>query len=135
AIDKMPAELSGGMRRRVGLARALVGNPGPRMLLYDEPTAGLDPVTSHRIMELVIRLRDRDGANGLLVTNDLKVAWFFANARAVAKRDGSQEIVPVPPADPPNIKYLLLADGHIRFEGTQQEMLTTKDPYVRNFIG
>ncbi|MBI1748149.1 MAG: ATP-binding cassette domain-containing protein [Acidobacteria bacterium] len=135
AIDKMPSELSGGMRRRVGLARALVGDPPPRVLLYDEPTAGLDPVTSHRIMELILSLRDIEGATGLLVTQDLKVAWFFANARIVAKPDGTREFMTVPPAPAPDLTYLLLSGGQIRFEGTQQELLTSKDAYVRDFIG
>lgn len=135
AIDKRPSELSGGMRRRVGLARALVGDPRPSILLYDEPTAGLDPVTSHTIMELILNLRDIDHTTGLLVTHDLKVAWFFANARALLKADGAREVISVPPAEPPNLSFLILADGKIRFEGTQQQLLSTTDEYVLNFLG
>src|SRR5512135_1141007 len=87
AIDKMPAELSGGMKRRVGIARALVGTP--RVILYDEPTAGLDPITKRTIVELMIKLRDLEGVTSVFVTHDLLAAATIATEYAVAG-DNSQ---------------------------------------------
>jgi phospholipid/cholesterol/gamma-HCH transport system ATP-binding protein len=77
AIDKMPSELSGGMKRRVALARALIGEPG--IMLYDEPTAGLDPITARTINELVIKLRDLEGVSSVFVTHRLKDAFTMAH--------------------------------------------------------
>lgn len=83
AIDKMPAELSGGMKRRVGIARALVGNP--KVILYDEPTAGLDPITKRTIVDLMIKLRDLEGVTSIFVTHDLAAAEMIATEYASAE--------------------------------------------------
>jgi phospholipid/cholesterol/gamma-HCH transport system ATP-binding protein len=131
AIEKMPAELSGGMKRRVSLARALVGHP--KILLYDEPTAGLDPVTSRSILELLIKLRDLEGVTALLVTHDLKAVRVFANEYAQVK-DGSVDIIRGDSICLLNIRFVILYEGKVRFEGTQTELLNSTDEYVRKFI-
>ena len=86
AIDKMPADLSGGMKRRVGIARALVGTP--KVVFYDEPTAGLDPITKRVIVELMIKLRDLEGVTSVFVTHDLQAASIIANEYASAETNG-----------------------------------------------
>ena len=84
AIDKMPAELSGGMKRRVGIARALVGTP--KVVLYDEPTAGLDPITKRVIVELMIKLRDLEGVTSVFVTHDLQAAALIATRICISRK-------------------------------------------------
>src|SRR5882757_7043945 len=86
AIDKMPIELSGGMRRRVGIARALVGNP--KMVLFDEPTAGLDPPTSRTICELVVKLRDLEDVSSIFVTHEMNTLDFLSSEYAVVDEEG-----------------------------------------------
>lgn len=133
AIDMMPAELSGGMKRRVGIARALVGNP--RILLYDEPTAGLDPITARTILELMIKLRDLEGVTSLLVTHDLKAARIIANEYATVTGDGQVRIAR---SDGQlcllNIRFVMLHEGEIIFEGTEAELYKCPNQYVQNFI-
>lgn len=132
-VDKMPAQLSGGMRRRVAIARALVGNP--RILLYDEPTAGLDPITSHTICELVIKLRDLEGVSSIFVTHDLKAAFMLANEFAVVQPNGevtlkeeSNDLCLI------NTRFVMLRRGRILFEGTDEELRTSTDPHIRRFL-
>jgi len=133
AIDKMPAELSGGMKRRVGIARALVGTP--RIVLYDEPTAGLDPITKRVIVELMIKLRDTEGVTSVFVTHDLQAASIMAtecarkDAEGRIQFQGSNET-----ACRPNNSFIMLQDGTICFEGSYEQMLHSELPYVRAFI-
>jgi phospholipid/cholesterol/gamma-HCH transport system ATP-binding protein len=132
SIDKMPAELSGGMKRRVGIARALAGSP--KVVLYDEPTAGLDPITKRTIIELMIKLRDLEGVTSVFVTHDLQAATIIANEYAVAIENGVIQFN----ADKDsrcliNINFIMLQDGAICFEGSFQELMYSKIPYVRRF--
>jgi phospholipid/cholesterol/gamma-HCH transport system ATP-binding protein len=106
--DRMPAELSGGQRRRVAIARALTSKP--EILLYDEPTTGLDPVTSAVIDELMIRMRDRLGVTSIVITHDMRSAY----------RVGT--------------RIAMLYDGRVRSVGTVDEIQHTTDPVVRQFI-
>jgi phospholipid/cholesterol/gamma-HCH transport system ATP-binding protein len=132
AIDKMPAELSGGMKRRVGIARALVGTP--KVVLYDEPTAGLDPITKRTIVDLMIKLRDLEGVTSVFVTHDLHSASIMANEFAAAAEDGS--IVIKTGRDSSRGSYtkiIMLQDASICFEGSYQEMMNSKISYVRTF--
>ncbi len=133
AIDKMPSELSGGMKRRVGLARALMGSP--KVVLYDEPTAGLDPITKRTIVELMIKLRDLEGVTTVFVTHDLRAAGILASEYAVAEPDG--RISFRRGGDSlclANVHFLMLQDGAIGFEGTFEELKDSRDPYIQRFI-
>ena len=132
AIDKMPSELSGGMKRRVALARALIGEP--EIVLYDEPTAGLDPVTSKKINELIIALRDIKTVTGVFVTHRLRDAFTLATEYATNgdsqitfhSEDSSVCIA--------NTRFLLLRDGRIIFEGPDELLRRSEDEYIKRFL-
>jgi phospholipid/cholesterol/gamma-HCH transport system ATP-binding protein len=133
AIDKMPAELSGGMKRRVGIARALMGTP--KVVLYDEPTAGLDPITKRTIVELMIKLRDTEGVTSVFVTHDLYSASIIATEYASADTDGNlyfraggDSFCLL------NNNFIMLLNGSICFEGSYQEMMNSDLPYIKTFI-
>ncbi|HKZ52924.1 MAG TPA: ATP-binding cassette domain-containing protein [Candidatus Acidoferrales bacterium] len=140
AIWKMPAELSGGMKRRVGLARALITEPP--VLLYDSPTAGLDPVTAQTILTLIIKLRDTRQASSLLVTHRLQDAFILAanvydestGGLKPVEADGFHPERSRGAAQKTKTRFLLLRDGGIYFDGDPQEILTAADPYVRRFL-
>lgn len=133
AIDKMPAELSGGMKRRVGIARALVGTP--KIILYDEPTAGLDPITKRVIVELMIKLRDMEGVTSVFVTHDLPAASIVATEYALAGKNGSISYQSGgEPAQIQDISFIMLQNASICFEGSYQEMMDSKLPYIRTFV-
>jgi phospholipid/cholesterol/gamma-HCH transport system ATP-binding protein len=115
SIDKMPAELSGGMKRRVGIARALVGTP--KVVLYDEPTAGLDPITKRTIVELMVRLRDTEGVTSVFVTHDLQAASMMVNEYALKAEDGQIKFK----SDGDSLcllnnRFIMLQNGAICFE-------------------
>ena len=131
-IDMLPSELSGGMRRRVAIARALVNHP--KIVLYDSPTAGLDPVTSQTIITLILRLRDVYGVTALLATHRLQDGFALANFRFDPRtktviRDHAKES-----SNPTVTRFLVLRDGKIYFEGFPEELLATKDPYLQRFL-
>src|SRR5215470_5110466 len=130
--EMLPSELSGGMRRRVSIARALVTHPP--IVLYDSPTAGLDPITSQTIISLILRLRDTYGVTALLATHRLQDGFGMANFRFDPQskkvlRDGS--------AGAPmgaTTHFLVLREGRIYFEGTPDELMHSNDPYLRRFL-
>ncbi len=132
AIDKMPSELSGGMKRRVALARALIGEPG--IMLYDEPTAGLDPVTSKKINELIITLRDIKSVTGVFVTHRMRDAFTLATEYAI---NGNEQIH-FQTEDNflciANTRFLMLRDGKIIFEGPDEVLRRSKDEYIKRFL-
>jgi phospholipid/cholesterol/gamma-HCH transport system ATP-binding protein len=105
---KMPADLSGGMRKRVGLARTIVGRP--RCVLYDEPTTGLDPITSDSINHMIRRLQRRLGVTSIVVTHDMKTAFHCAD------------------------RVALLHEGRVHFDGSVEELKASKDPVITDFI-
>ncbi len=132
AIDKMPAELSGGMKRRVGIARALMGTP--KVVLYDEPTAGLDPITKRTIVELMIKLRDLEGVTTVFVTHDLPAAQIIATEYAATDEDG--DIRFHGGGDSlclSNVHFVMLHEGAICFEGSYEQLKQSNQPYVRIF--
>jgi phospholipid/cholesterol/gamma-HCH transport system ATP-binding protein len=133
ALDKMPAELSGGMRRRVSIARALVS--GPPVVLYDSPTAGLDPVTAQTIITLILRLRDTHGVTSLLATHRLQDAFGLANYRFDA---GQERVMPVGMEATrngrPKTNFLVLREGSVYFEGGTKSVLESRDPYLKRFL-
>jgi phospholipid/cholesterol/gamma-HCH transport system ATP-binding protein len=132
AIDKMPADLSGGMKRRVGLARALVGTP--KMILYDEPTAGLDPITKRTIVELMIKLRDMEGVTSVFVTHDLQAASIMATEYASAGPEGKVSFVMGGNSFClTNVNFIMLYNGSICFQGSYQELMSSELPYIHTF--
>ncbi len=133
AIDKMPIELSGGMRRRVGIARALVG--GPKIVMFDEPTAGLDPPTARTICELAIKLRDLEDVSSIFVTHEMNNVRYLTSEYAVVNDDG--EIVFEQEGQRlclTNTKVLMLRGGKIIFEGTDEALHRNEDAYIQRFI-
>jgi len=133
AIDKMPAQLSGGMKRRAGLARALLGSPP--VVLYDEPTAGLDPVTKRTILDLMIRLRDLENVTSVFVTHDLHAAAIMANEYADMEEDGNVRFMPLTDAARlARNRYIMLQGGSICFEGDYRELTQSENPYVKKFV-
>ncbi len=135
AIDKLPDELSGGMRRRVSIARAFVSRPP--VVLYDSPTAGLDPVTSQTIIILILRLRDTQGVTSLLATHRLQDAFALANYRfdpaqnRVIKADLPELAVR---NGQPSTTFLFLREGKVYFEGGPQAVLESPDAYLKKFL-
>lgn len=133
AIDKMPAELSGGMRRRVGIARALIGDP--QIVLFDEPTAGLDPPTARTICELAIKLRDLEDVSSIFVTHEMKNLEYLSSEYATVSEDGDivfelegEKLCLI------NTEIIMLKQGKIIFSGKDEELQATKDPYIIRFM-
>ena len=130
AIDKFPAELSGGMRRRVAIARAIITQP--KLLLYDSPTGGLDPITSTTIIQLVMKQRDVYESTALLVTHRLQDAFTLATHR-FNQETNQMERIPGDGIDP-NTSIMVLKAGCIAFTGSLVELLRCKDPYIQEFL-
>ncbi|HEX8459073.1 MAG TPA: ATP-binding cassette domain-containing protein [Pyrinomonadaceae bacterium] len=133
AIDKMPAELSGGMRRRVGIARALVG--GPTIVMFDEPTAGLDPPTARTICELAIKLRDLEDVSSIFVTHEMNNVEYLSREFAAVNDAG--EVIFEQEGERLcliNTKLLMMKEGHIIFSGTDEMLKRTEDPYIKRFL-
>jgi len=129
-LDKFPSELSGGMRRRVGIARAIVTQPD--LLLYDSPTAGLDPITANTIIALVIKGRDVRHATTFMVTHRYQDGQMLSGYR---HDPASGLLVPVNGArHTARTHYLVLRDGAAVFDGSQEELEASADPYVRRFV-
>ena len=133
AIDKMHDELSGGMRRRVSIARASISEPS--IMLYDSPTGGLDPVTAHTINILIAKLRDVKGVTSVVVTHRIQNAYELANfvfspekrtLVPIGTNGGSSRIAAT--------RFLLLRDRGVYFQGKQEELAQTRDPYLRKFL-
>lgn len=130
-IERMPSELSGGQRRRVAIARALTSKP--RTLLYDEPTTGLDPITALTVDDEIIKLRDIEGVSAILVTHQLRDAFYIATHQAVPKGD-MLEFVTAPPEKAAMTEFLMIKDGMVAFEGAADELRHSDDPYLKAFL-
>ena len=133
AIDKMPSELSGGMRRRVGIARALVGDP--KIVMFDEPTAGLDPPTARTICELAMKLRDLEDVSSIFVTHEMNNLDYLTSEYAVVNEAGDvifetegEKLCLI------NSKVLMMRDGQIIFSGTDEALRKADDPYIHRFL-
>jgi phospholipid/cholesterol/gamma-HCH transport system ATP-binding protein len=131
-IDKMPSELSGGQRRRVAIARAMAFKPS--ILLYDEATTGLDPITATTVDDEVIKLRDLEGVSSILVTHQLRDAFYVATKMARRGPDGKVEIVAATAEKTDQSEFIMLKDGVICFEGNADELRQSTDPYLRAFL-
>jgi len=127
-LEKYPSELSGGMRRRAAIARAVVTKPP--LLLYDSPTAGLDPITAHTIMALIIKERDLDNTTALVVTHRYQDGNLVANFRYNPE---SGRLDPVDNGGTQTI-YMVMREGRLVFEGCQAELEASKDPYLSKFV-
>jgi phospholipid/cholesterol/gamma-HCH transport system ATP-binding protein len=130
-IDRMPSALSGGQRRRVAIARAMVTRP--RLLLYDEPTTGLDPITATSVDDEIIKLRDFENVTSILVTHQLRDAFYVATHTAI-REHGRVAMVPASPAKAREAEFLMLRDGAVVFEGTADQLRASRDPYLRTFL-
>jgi phospholipid/cholesterol/gamma-HCH transport system ATP-binding protein len=130
AIDKFPSELSGGMRRRISIARAIISRPD--LILYDSPTGGLDPITSTTIIELIVKQRDVSKTTSLLITHRLQDAFMLATHRYNTSA-GSMERIPNDGLDP-STKFLVLNEGRIAFDGTTTDLTQSTDPWLRDYI-
>jgi phospholipid/cholesterol/gamma-HCH transport system ATP-binding protein len=135
-MELFPPELSGGMRRRVSIARALINRPP--IVLYDSPTAGLDPVTSQTIIALILRLRDVYGVTAMLATHRLQDGFAMANyhfdpeTKHVVHNDGREAAARTSPEG--GTRFLVLREGQIYFEGTPEKIASSQDTYLKRFL-
>lgn len=132
-LDRMPSELSGGQRRRVAIARAMAAKP--RILLYDEATTGLDPITAISVDEEMIKLRDLENVSSIIVTHQLRDAFFVATHEAVrGKGKDGYEIVPADAQKCDEAEFIMLKEGVISFEGNAAELRAATDSYLKSFL-
>jgi len=130
-IDMFPSELSGGMRRRVAIARGIITHPD--VLLYDSPTAGLDPITSTTIIELVVKQRDVYHTSALLVTHRLQDAFIMAS-HVFDKQANRMRPIEKGEKVEANISFIILRDTKVIFDGTAEELARSRDQYIREYI-
>jgi phospholipid/cholesterol/gamma-HCH transport system ATP-binding protein len=130
-LDLYPAELSGGMRRRVAIARAVITQP--ELLLYDSPTGGLDPVTSNTIIELIVKQRDVYKTSALLVTHRLQDGFTMATHQFDQEANRMVELPPGQNCDVP-MSFLVLRDGKVIFDGDLRALTESRDEYIREYI-
>jgi phospholipid/cholesterol/gamma-HCH transport system ATP-binding protein len=130
-IDRMPSELSGGQRRRVAIARAMAAHAG--LILFDDPTSGLDPITAVTIDDEIVKLRDLEGVTSLVVTHQMRDAFYIASHRAV-REAGALRIQEVGGADGMQTRFMVLHEGRIWFEGSGSELLASRDGYLQEFL-
>src|SRR5262245_15249022 len=130
-IDRMPSELSGGQRRRVAIARAMAAKP--MLLLYDEPTTGLDPITATTVDDEIIKLRDLEEVTSILVTHQLRDAVYIATTEA-SRNGGGVSFSLADDAKADAAEFVMLKDGRIHVDGTAHELRESKDPYIKTFL-
>jgi len=130
-IDSMPSDLSGGQRRRVAIARAMAAKP--KILLYDEPTTGLDPITATTVDDEIIKLRDLENVSSIIVTHLLRDAFYIATHTAV-RENGVVRIVPAEEPKAREAEFIMIKDGFLVFEGDAEELRTSQDDYLKTFL-
>jgi phospholipid/cholesterol/gamma-HCH transport system ATP-binding protein len=131
-IDRMPSDLSGGQRRRVAIARAIAAHP--KLVLFDSPTSGLDPITAITVDAEIIKLRDLEHVTSILVTHQLDDAFYVASHEAIRSPGGEVAIVPAPASRLHDSTFLMLKDGRIYFDGSAADLKASTDPYLRAFL-
>ncbi len=130
-IDRMPAELSGGQRRRVAIARAIAAKPN--LLLFDDPTTGLDPITATTVDDEIVKLRDVEHVTSIVVTHQIRDAHYVATHEAV--RTGERlQIAAADATKAAQAEFMVLHDGQIQFQGNAGELLASQDAYLREFL-
>jgi phospholipid/cholesterol/gamma-HCH transport system ATP-binding protein len=129
--DRMPASLSGGQRRRVGIARAMASKP--QLLLFDDPITGLDPLIATTIDDEIVKLRDLEDVTTFVVTHQIRDAFYIAEHRAV-RANGTVAVVKEESSKVEGVEFLILHDGAIKFQGTAAELLAAKDPYLVEYL-
>jgi len=127
-IDRLPSELSGGQRRRVAIARAIAARP--QLLLFDDPTSGLDPITATTVDDEIVKLRDLEGVTSIVVTHQIRDAYYVAMHRAT--REGAA--VRIADGEAADTRFMVLHDGGICFEGTGAALLASSEPYLEEFL-
>lgn len=130
-IDRMPSELSGGQRRRVAIARAMCAKP--KILLYDEPTTGLDPITAATVDDEIIKLRDLENVSSIIVTHQLRDAFYIATHTAV-RENGVVRIVSAEEQKAREAEFIMIKDGFLVFEGEADELRHSQDEYLKTFL-
>jgi phospholipid/cholesterol/gamma-HCH transport system ATP-binding protein len=130
-IDRMPASLSGGQRRRVGIARAMASKPS--LMLFDDSTTGLDPVISATVDDEIVKLRDLEKVTSIVVSQQIRDAYYIATHKA-ERLDGHMQVVAEDDDQATHAEFMVLHEGNIKFHGTAAELLATKDPYLQRFL-
>jgi phospholipid/cholesterol/gamma-HCH transport system ATP-binding protein len=131
-IDKLPSSLSGGQRRRVAIARAMAARP--TLLLYDEATTGLDPMTALTVDAEVVKLRDLERVTSVLVTHQLRDAFYVATHEARRSASGEIELFEAAEAKTEEADFVMIREGRVAFEGNAVELRNSKDPYLQTFL-
>ena len=129
--ERLPSELSGGQRRRVAIARAMASKPS--LLLYDDPTTGLDPIIATTVDDEIVKLRDLEHVTSIVVTHQIRDAFYIATHRAI-RTDGRIRIVSAEESADAPAEFMVLHDGRIHFQGPAAELLSSPDPYLRRFL-
>ncbi|HET7695967.1 MAG TPA: ATP-binding cassette domain-containing protein [Vicinamibacterales bacterium] len=130
-IDRMPATLSGGQRRRVGIARAMASKPN--LMLFDDSTTGLDPVIAATVDDEIVKLRDLQNVTSIVVSQQIRDAFYIAEHHAV-RDDGAVRMEKLDARGPALAEFLVLYEGRIHFSGTAPELLASHDPYLERFL-
>lgn len=130
-IDQMPSELSGGQRRRVAIARAMASKP--HLLLFDDPTSGLDPITARTVMNEIVKLRDLEDVTPIVVTHQVPDAFYVAGHRAM-RVNGRVSVTANASGEEAHADVIMLRDGGVYFEGTASQLRGSSDPYVQAFL-
>lgn len=131
-LDRMPSELSGGQRRRVALARAMASRPS--LLLVDDPTTGLDPITAATVNDEIVKLRDLERVTSIIVTHQIRDAYYVATHEAHRRPDGTVEILEADADKTSTARFMVLHDAGILFEGTAAELLESQQEYLKEFL-
>lgn len=130
-IDRLPSQLSGGQKRRVAIARAIAAKPS--LLLFDDPTTGLDPILATTVDDEIVKLRDLQHVTCMIATHQIRDAFYVASHEA--RREGQRAVIrAIPPEQNARARFMVLHDGRIAFNGSPAELLASQDPYLREFL-